>query len=126
MIHSLKIFFLKKFRLIAKSIGKMELKIIHYIKFLEWKKIKNYKNLKIEEKFFQFDEEKNESYIPKKTFKVWDNWTAPLPNWMNEMVDAIEEAVNEVLPEPEQEAVVCYPQACQRGMEDRGIPWRSP
>ncbi len=66
MIHSLKIFFLKKFRLIAKSIGKIEIKIIHYIKFLEWKKIKNYKNLKIEEKFFQFDEKKNESYIPKK------------------------------------------------------------
>ena len=54
------------------------------------------------------------------------NWTKPLPNWMDDMLDGIEDAVNEVLPEPEQEAVVCYSQACQRGMEDRGIPWKHP
>ena len=65
-----------------------------------------------------------ESYIPKKTFKVWDGWTAPLPNWMSEMIDTVEDTVNEILPEPEQDAVVCYSQACKRGMEDRGIPWQ--
>lgn len=67
-----------------------------------------------------------ESYIPKKTFKIWKDWTKPLPNWMDNMLDGVEDAVNEVLPEPEQEAVVCYSQACQRGMEDRGIPWKHP
>ena len=67
-----------------------------------------------------------ESYIPKKTFKIWKDWTKPLPTWMDNMLDSVEDVVNEVLPEPEQEAVVCYSQACQRGMEDRGIPWKHP
>ena len=67
-----------------------------------------------------------ESYIPKKTFKIWKDWTKPLPNWMDTILDDVEDAVNEVLPEPEMDAVVCYSQACKRGMEDRGIPWRDP
>ena len=59
-----------------------------------------------------------ESYIPKKTFNIWNDWTKPLPSWMDSMLDGVEDIVNEILPEPEQEAVVCYSQACQRGMED--------
>ena len=67
-----------------------------------------------------------ESYIPKKTFSIWKDWTKPLPNWMDSMLDGVEDAVNEILPEPAMEPVVCYSQACQRGMEDRGIPWKHP
>ena len=67
-----------------------------------------------------------ESYIPKKTFNIWKDWTAPLPTWMDNLLDDVEDVVNEILPQPEQEPVVCYSQACQRGMDERGIPWRSP
>ena len=62
----LKIFFLKKLRIIVRSIGKLEIKIIQSIKFLDWKKIKSYKNLKIDEEFFNFDQVKNKKYIPEK------------------------------------------------------------
>ena len=67
-----------------------------------------------------------ETWIPKKTFKIWRDLPFGLPPWMNEILDDVEEKVNEVLPEPEIEAVVCYSQACKRGMEDRGIPWKDP
>ena len=66
MIYMLKIFFLKKLRIIVRSIGKLEIKIIQSIKFLDWKKIKSYKNLKIDEEFFNFDQVKNKKYIPEK------------------------------------------------------------
>ena len=67
-----------------------------------------------------------ESYIPKKTFNICKDCAAPLPTWMDNLLDDVEDVVNEILPQPEQEAVICYSQACQRGMEERGIPWRSP
>lgn len=67
-----------------------------------------------------------ESWIPKKTFKIWRDIPFGLPPWMHALLDDVEEAVEEALPEPEIEAVVCYSQACKRGMEDRGIPWRDP
>tara|TARA_Y100000310_G_C20633572_1_gene789977 strand:- start:89 stop:1483 length:1395 start_codon:yes stop_codon:yes gene_type:complete len=67
-----------------------------------------------------------ETWIPKKTFKIWSDIPFGLPPWMNKIIGDIEEVVEEILPEPEVESVVCYSQACKRGMEDRGIPWRDP
>tara|TARA_Y100001947_G_C10314249_1_gene293112 strand:+ start:47 stop:1240 length:1194 start_codon:yes stop_codon:yes gene_type:complete len=67
-----------------------------------------------------------ETWIPKKTFKLWEHLPFGLPPWMNEMMESVEEVVEEVLPEEEVEAVVCYSSACKRGMEDRGIPWKDP
>ena len=68
-----------------------------------------------------------ETWIPKKTFKLWEHIPFGLPPWMHEMMESVEEAVEEVLPEEEiEDAVVCYSSACKRGMEDRGIPWKDP
>jgi len=67
-----------------------------------------------------------ETWIPKKTFKLWEHIPFGLPPWMNEMMESVEEVVEEVLPEEEIDAVVCYSSACKRGMEDRGIPWKDP
>ena len=67
-----------------------------------------------------------ESWIPKKTFKIWKDIPFGLPPWMHKIIENIEEVVEEVLPEEEIDAVVCYSSACKRGMEDRGIPWKDP
>ena len=66
-----------------------------------------------------------ESWIPKKTFKIWRDIPFGLPPWMNAIIDNIEEVLPEE-EEPEIDAVVCYSSACKRGMEDRGIPWKDP
>ena len=67
-----------------------------------------------------------ESWIPKKTFKLWEHVPFGLPPWMHELMESVDEQIEEVLPEPEIDAVVCYSMACKSGMDDRGIPWKDP
>ena len=67
-----------------------------------------------------------ESWIPKKTFKIWRDIPFGLPPWMHAILDDVEEVIEDALPEPEIESVVCYSQACKRAMEDKGVPWRDP
>ena len=70
-----------------------------------------------------------DTWIEKKTFKIWRDIPFGLPPWMQAIMGDIEEVIEEVLPEEEEvpkDAVVCYSSACKNSMTKQGIPWKDP